>query len=120
MPDRPDLSDLIMRCYVELVTEKSKEKGFNKGQFAQAAWPEDTPKASRTRWLHIRTITPNINKPQGVLLSDAHKMAAALGESFSLLILRAEDRALQKIKQLEEVSTKRSTNKKTSAYENKA
>ncbi len=93
MPKEPNLSELAMQCYVKLVDELAEIKGFKKGTFAQAVWPEDTPDVSRARWLHIRTITPNINKPQVLSLVDAHRMAIILEENFTFLMMRAESLA---------------------------
>lgn len=101
MAERPELAELVMRCYVELIDQRAEAGGFKKGDFAQKVWPETTLKNCRARWLHIRTITPNTGQPQGVLIADAYRMAQALGESFSLLMMRAEDMALKKMEEFE-------------------
>lgn len=97
-----DIAELVMGCFVELVDDLAQAKGLKKGDFAQKVWPDATPKANRARWLHIRTLAPKTGQPQGVLISDAYRMAEALNEDFALLMLRAKDLAFKKQAELDE------------------
>ena len=106
MAERSNLADLVMRCYVQVIDERAESKGIKKGDFARRIWPEGTPKASRSRWLHIRTADAISGHQQGLLVSDAYKMAQALGENFSMLMMRAEDLAIRKMEEIPEDNPK--------------
>jgi hypothetical protein len=99
-----DFSEMFMKAFVEVVSEMAAIKGLKKGAFAQKVWPETSPKLAREKWLHIRTITPRTGQPQGVLISDALRMAEALGEELAFLMLRAKDLTLKKQKEMEAAS----------------
>lgn len=87
-----DFSSLLERCFVALVDERAEARGWGKGEFAQKVWSEDSPKSSATKWAAIRSRSSNTGKPQGVLLSDAQRMAEALGEDLAYLLALAKEK----------------------------
>lgn len=86
---------LLERAFVELVAGRVKERGWKKGEFAAMLWPGDTPKAAAARWTAMRSKASNTGKPQGVLISDAQRMAEVLGEDLSYLLAVAKEQARQ-------------------------
>lgn len=83
----------LERAFVELIAGRMKEKGWKKGEFAAKVWPDDTPKAAAARWTAMRSKASNTGKPQGVLISDAQRMADVLGEDLSYLMAVAKEQA---------------------------
>ena len=83
----------LERAFVELVAKRVKERGFKKGEFAALVWPENSPKAAAARWTAMRSKASNTDKPQGVLISDAQRMAEVLGEDLSYLMAVAKEQA---------------------------
>ena len=90
--DRYDFSLKLERAFVEYVDRHADEKGFGKGEFAHLVWPEDSPKAASSRWSAMRSKATNTGKPQGLLISDAHRMAAVLGVNLGYILIVLEDR----------------------------
>ncbi len=90
---------LLERAFVELVAGRVKERGWKKGEFAAMLWPGDTPKAAAARWTAMRSKASNTGKPQGVLISDAQRMAEVLGEDLSYLLAVAKEQARQHAEQ---------------------
>lgn len=86
---------LLERAFVDLVVGRVKARGWKKGEFAAMVWPGDTPKAAAARWTAIRSKASNTGKPQGVQISDAQRMAEALGEDLSYLVALAKEQARQ-------------------------
>ena len=76
-----------------------KERGWKKGEFAAMLWPGDTPKAAAARWTAMRSKASNTGKPQGVLISNAQRMAEVLGEDLSYLLAVAKEQARQHAEQ---------------------
>jgi len=93
-PDRhvSDYSSQLERTFVLLVDSRANARGWGKGEFAQKVWPEDSPKSAATKWAAIRSRSSNTGKPQGVLLSDAQRMAEALGEDLAYLLAVAKEK----------------------------
>ena len=83
----------LERSFVELVASRVKQRGWKKGEFAALVWPGDTPKAAAARWTAMRSKASNTGKPQGVLISDAQRMAEVLGEDLSYLMAVAKEQA---------------------------
>ncbi len=83
----------LERAFVELVAKRVKDRGIKKGEFAAQVWPENSPKAAAARWTAIRSKASNTGKPQGVLISDAQRMADVLGEDLSYLMAVAKEQA---------------------------
>lgn len=83
----------LERAFVEMIASRVKKKGWKKGEFATKVWPEDTPKAAAARWTAMRGKASNTGKPQGVLISDAQRMAEVLGEDLSFLVAVAKEQA---------------------------
>lgn len=83
----------LERAFVELVAKRVKDRGIKKGEFAAKVWPEDSPKAAAARWTAMRSKASNTGKPQGVLISDAQRMAEVLGEDLSYLLVLAKEHA---------------------------
>ena len=86
---------LLERAFVDFVVGRVKARGWKKGEFAAMVWPGDTPKAAAARWTAIRSKASNTGKPQGVQISDAQRMAEALGEDLSYLMALAKEQARQ-------------------------
>lgn len=86
-------SYLLERSFVALVDKRADAKGWSKSQFAKMAWPESQPKVAAARWATIRGKATNTGKPQGVLISDAQRMAEILGEDLTYLLAVAKENA---------------------------
>jgi len=83
----------LERAFVEYVDKMADKKGMGKGEFAAKVWPEDTPKAAANRWSAMRNTAANTGKPQGLLVSDAYRIANVLGFHLGLVMTLLEDRA---------------------------
>ena len=94
--DRKGFAELLMESFVEVVDETAEEKGLKKSEFAQKVWPESSPRAASSRWQTMRTVATNTGRPQGVLISDAQRMAEVLGQDLPYLFLRATLKAKEK------------------------
>jgi hypothetical protein len=88
--------EMLMEAFVEVVEDMAGEQGFTKADFAKAAWPESTPRVASYRWQSMRNKVRNTGKPQGVLISDAYRMCAALNQPLPYVFLLAEHQAIQK------------------------
>jgi hypothetical protein len=91
-----DINDLMMESFVEIVNELAESKNMKKNEFAKLVWPESSPRAASSRWQNMRTKVSNTGKPQGVLISDAQRMAGVLGMDIAYLFLQASERARKK------------------------
>lgn len=87
-----NFSTMLERCFVVLIDKRADARGWGKGEFAQKVWPEDNPKSAATKWAAIRSRSSNTGKPQGVLLSDAQRMAEALDEDLAYLLAVAKEK----------------------------
>ena len=94
--ERKGFAELLMESFVEVVDETAEEKGLKKSEFAQKVWPESSPRAASSRWQTMRTVATNTGRPQGVLISDAQRMAEVLGQDLPYLFLRATLKAKDK------------------------
>ena len=90
--NRYDFSLKLERAFVEYADRRADEKGLGKGEFAHQVWPEDTLKAAASRWSAMRSKATNTGKPQGLLMSDAHRMASVLGINLGCILTVLEDR----------------------------
>lgn len=90
--DRYDFSLKLERAFVEYMDSRADEKGLGKGEFAHQVWPEDTLKGAASRWSAMRSKATNTGKPQGLLMSDAHRMANVLGINLGYVLTVLEDR----------------------------
>lgn len=90
--NRYDFSLQLERAFVEYADRLSDEKGLGKGDFAHQVWPGDTLKAAASRWSAMRSKATNTGKPQGLLMSDAHRMAEVLGVNLGYILTVLEDR----------------------------
>jgi len=88
-----DYSSQLERTFVLLVDSRANARGWGKGEFAQKVWPKDNPKSAATKWAAIRSRSSNTGRPQGVLISDAHRMADVLGEDLTYLLAMAKENA---------------------------
>jgi hypothetical protein len=88
--------EMIMEAFVEAIDEMAGEQGFTKAEFARAVWPESTPRVASYRWQSMRNKVRNTGKPQGVLISDAFRMCAALNQALPYVFILAEHQAIQK------------------------
>jgi hypothetical protein len=88
--------ELLMESFAEVVDETAEENGLKKSEFAKKVWPESSPRAAQSRWQTMRTVASNTGKPQGILISDAQRMAEVLGQDLPYLFLKAIMRAKDK------------------------
>lgn len=88
-----EFSSLIERYFVSLVDERADARGWGKGEFAQQVWPRDNPKSAATKWAAMRGRSSNTGRPQGVLISDAQRMADVLDEDLTYLLAVAKEKA---------------------------
>ena len=88
-----NFAELMERSFVELVDRRADARGWGKGEFASRVWPESSPKSAAGKWAAIRGISSNTGKPQGVLISDAQRMAEILGEDLTYLLAVAKENA---------------------------
>jgi len=95
--ERDDYPQKVERAFVGVVTKRADLRGYGKGEFAAKLWPWMNPKIAATRWSAIRERAAHTGKPQNVNLADAQRMADALGEELSYLIVLAKEEALKNI-----------------------
>lgn len=88
-----NFAELMERSFVELVDGRAEARGWGKGEFASRVWPESNPKSAAVKWAAIRSKASNTGKPQGVLISDAQRMAEVLGEDLTYLLAVAKEYA---------------------------
>ncbi len=81
------------RSFVDLIDNRADLRGFRKGEFAKMVWPEASPKSAAAKWTAIRGKATHTGKPQGVLVSDAQRMAEILGEDLTYLLAVAKENA---------------------------
>lgn len=91
MPRDADF-DKIQKAFIEIVHERATEAGFSKREFAFKVWPEAPKNTAENRWNVLRNKSIVTGKPQGLLLGDAFRMAAALNENATYLIGLAAER----------------------------
>ena len=89
--EKSDFPQMFERAYVALVTERAASRGDKKGEFAAMLWPWMNPKVAATRWNAIRDKAVHTGKPQSVTIADALRMADALGEDVSYLMVVAKE-----------------------------
>jgi len=96
-----DVNDLMMEAYIELAASMAKAQGFKKGEFAQKVWPDSEPRVAINRWRSMRTQVKITGKPQGLLVSDANRLAQALNQNISYMFILAQDLAQKKLAALQ-------------------
>jgi hypothetical protein len=107
--------EMIMETFVEVVDGQAKARGFTKAGFARAVWPESSPRVASYRWQSMRNKVRNTGKPQGILISDAFRMCAALHQSLAYVFMLVEHKAGEKQARLEaenQATTPAATGKK--------
>jgi hypothetical protein len=92
-----NFSEMMERSFVELVDKRVDTRGWRKGDFAKRVWPEASPKSAAGKWAAIRGKASNTGKPQGVLISDAQRMAEVLGEDLTYLLAVAKENAKKQV-----------------------
>ena len=93
--ERDDYPQRVERAFVDIITRRANLRGYGKGEFAAKMWPWMEPKTAATRWCSIREKAVHTGKPQSVSLADAQRMADALGEELSYLMVLAKEEALK-------------------------
>ena len=93
--ERDDYPQRVERAFIAVVTRRADLRGYGKGEFAAKLWPWMQPKIAATRWSAIRERAAHTGKPQNVTLADAQRMADALGEELSYLMVIAKEEALK-------------------------
>ena len=91
-----DVNDLMMEAFIEVATGMAKDLGFKKGDFAQKIWPNSERRVAINRWRSMRTQVKVTGKPQGLLVSDANRLAVALNQNISYMFILAQDLAHKK------------------------
>lgn len=91
-----DLDDLMMESFVEVVDELRRASGLKHVDFVAKVWPESPQRSAVIRWHNMRSKVRNTGKPQGVLITDAQRMAAALDTEIAYLFLQASQVAKKK------------------------
>ena len=102
-----DINELMMEAFIEVATRMAKAEGFKKGEFAKKLWPDSETRVAVNRWRNMRGLVRVTGKPQGLLVSDANRIAQALNQNISYMFILAQDLALKKmagIKAVEEES----------------
>jgi len=102
-----DINDLMMEAFIEAAARMAKAQGFKKGEFAKKLWPDSETRVAVNRWRNMRSLVRVTGKPQGLLVSDANRIAQALNQNISYMFILAQDLALKKmadIKAVEEES----------------
>ncbi len=94
-----NFSFLLERSFVELVDKRADARDWKKGEFAKMVWPDAPAKAAAAKWSAMRGKATNTGKPQGVLVSDAERMAEILGEDLTYLLAVAKENARQQASQ---------------------
>jgi len=93
---RKSYDQLLMESFVELAAKMAQAQGMGQAEFARLVWPESSPRVASYRWQSMRTKVRNTGKPQGVLISDAHRMSVALKQDLAYMFLLAKDLATKK------------------------
>ncbi len=83
----------LERAFVTLIDARADRRGWGKGEFARMVWPEASPKVAAAKWAAIRGKASHTGKPQGVLVSDAQRMADILQEDLTYLLAVAKENA---------------------------
>ena len=91
-----DFADLIMESFVEIIDSIATQNNIKKGEFAVMVWPDMPPKVAERRWLFMRKKSYDTGHPQGVLLSDAYRLAKTLDQDLAYILLKATARAEEK------------------------
>jgi hypothetical protein len=91
--ERDDFPQRVERAFVEVVVNRAEMRGYKKGEFAAKLWPWINPNVAATRWSAIRDKAAHTGKPQNVTVADAQRMADALGEELSYLMVMAKENA---------------------------
>lgn len=84
-----DLATLTMESFVVIVDKHRDAQGLGQKEFGRKCWPESTPMAAAARWQVMRTKSRNTDKPQGILITDAYRMATVLGIDLPYLMMEA-------------------------------
>jgi len=93
--------EMIMEAFVETADKMAEAQGFTKAEFARAVWPESSPRVASYRWQSMRNKVRNTGKPQGVLISDAFRIARSLEQPLAYIFLLAENLADEKQAKME-------------------
>jgi len=88
-----DFAAQLERSFVSLIDQRADARGWGKGEFARMVWPEIPAKNAASKWSAIRGKATNTGKPQGVLISDAQRMADILQEDLTYLLAVAKENA---------------------------
>ena len=98
-----DLDDLMMESFIEVVNDLRRASGLKHVDFVARVWPESPQRSAIVRWHNMRGKVSNTGKPQGVLITDAQRMAQALNTDIAYLFLQASQ--VTKIKAAEVETT---------------
>lgn len=78
----------LERTFVALVVDIAKSKGLSYSHVARAAWPNAGNPIGKWRAIRNR----DKSGPANVTMADGARLASAVGEDFSRLVFRAEER----------------------------
>lgn len=87
--ERPDRATAMERKFVEIVESRIKARGWKRVDFACKVWPGLSRKAASAKWADMVNVSAKTGRPQSVSLSDAQRIADALGEELIFLLVNA-------------------------------
>jgi len=99
-----DYAELVMESFVEIVDKLATQNRIKKGELAAKVWPDMQPRMANRKWQFIRKKSYTTGQPQGLLLSDAYRLAAALDQDPAYILLKASSMAEDKLSKLQAAS----------------
>jgi hypothetical protein len=94
------MADLFEESFIEVIDGLAEKGGLKKGAFSRLVWPDSTPLVARNRWANMRTPLARNGRPIACNLSDAYRLAKALGLQVAYVALQAENLADRKYEQM--------------------
>ena len=82
--------DDFERCFFETVLEYGIKKHGRQKKFAAVVFPEMTEDSANSTLMQIKKRSSKTGVPRLVRLCEAYRMAEAVGQSFSSLVLEVE------------------------------
>lgn len=94
------MADLFESSFIEMVCNLAVKQKIKKGDFANRVWPDSSEHVARNKWANMRIKAPGTGKPATCSLSDAFRLASALGLNMAYVVLQAENLAENKLKEI--------------------
>ncbi|UQZ88850.1 immunity protein [Deltaproteobacteria bacterium Smac51] len=99
-----DYAELVMESFVEIIDKLATQNRIKKGELAAKVWPDMQPRMASRKWQFIRKKSYTTGQPQGILLSDAYRLAAALDQDPAYILMKASGTAEDKWNKLQAAS----------------